>query len=214
MDENKQPVGFKPEPDLQSIQPLPYDSDAKKLPHQDWNKQPSVESQSFKKGKKSKGRSAGIKPEQHLYDSQPHPYDPSMSTKSSPLRVMDDQPAMASNALERRRNFVGRSTESKPKPDSQGIQLHQDDADDFTNRSVQRGRHEEEHDNLESGKDYGGGRRVRMDQRRIIISRNMEGEEETLPVDSQTSEPAHLSRAHLRSLNNGRRRVRVTLSND
>ncbi|KAG1360723.1 RNA demethylase ALKBH5 [Cocos nucifera] len=189
MDENKQPVGFKPETDLQNIQPLPYDSEAKKLPHQDWNKQPAVESKSFKKGKKSKGRSAGIKPEQHLYDSQPHPYDPSMSMNRSPLRVMDDQPAMASNASERRRNFVGRSTESKPKPDLQDIQFHQDDADDLTNRSVQRGRHEEEHDNLESSKDYGG-RRVRMEQRRIIISRNMEAEEEALPVGAFESELA------------------------
>ncbi|XP_008790040.2 RNA demethylase ALKBH9B-like [Phoenix dactylifera] len=107
MDENKRPVGFKPEPDLQSIQPLPYDSEAKKLPHQDWNKQPAVESKSFKKGKKPKGRSAGIKPEQHLYESQSHPYDASMSTKRSAFRAMDDQRAMASNASERGRTLLG-----------------------------------------------------------------------------------------------------------
>ncbi|XP_072995416.1 RNA demethylase ALKBH9B [Typha latifolia] len=216
MDENKHPMVFKPEPDLQNILPLSYDSGINGAAHRDKGKQHPAqgkrENKSFK-GKRSKGRTIAARPEQILQGSQPLLDDLIIPTERLPFRNIDGQPATTSDSVERGKESVERSIESQPKQDREGTQLLENDAQELKERSakgrqVEEGSHSMEDSRLHSE------RRVRLEQRNIIVSRNFNEEEDIPLIGSHAYEPARSPRVRVRTLTNGQRRGRVNPSND
>ncbi|KAJ6840479.1 RNA demethylase ALKBH5 [Iris pallida] len=175
MDQSKQPFGFKPEPDLQNIQPLQYDSVARETQQRNNGKQPDVGNRSFKKGKKPRRRSAA--------DTQHHLYEPQTPIIMRPRQVIDARSATSSNSTTgRSRNSTGRSFEPKPRADSQDVRLLRDDG----HRPPEQDWASEEDGHLAIGTEPSG-RTVRLEQKRMIISRNLERGEEPMSAGHNTS---------------------------
>jgi len=203
MDEAKQPIGFIPEPDLQNIQPLPEDSSIV-AQHQgnSGNKQSGAESRSFKRGKKYRGRPAASPYQSH---------EPETPPIGRSRQVIDARSATSSeNSMGRSRDRTGRSFESKPR--SQDIVRLRDDGDEPIRRSPHQEWADEGSGHPEARMEPdGSGRRVRLDQKRIIISRNIDGDEE---VSSHSADQAQHSRGPYRPPNTGRRRARAVVADD
>ncbi|OAY62861.1 RNA demethylase ALKBH5, partial [Ananas comosus] len=142
MDETKRPIEFIPEPDLQNIVPLPYDSGVNESPlHGD------------------KGTTSAVQDKRE----------------------------------ERGRDLAENSIESESKSDSQGTQLHRCDGDEHIKWSTQGRRFEEGTGSVEDNRQYAD-RRVRIDQRNIIVSRNFNQGEQ---AENRTSEPTGISGIHV-----------------
>lgn len=208
MDETKRPIEFIPEPDLQNIVPLPYDSGVNESPlHGDKGTTSAVqdkrEGKNYK-ARRSRGRS-GPRRDQRFQESQPVLRDQIAPTEKSPLPRMDGQHAMTGDTAERGRDLAEKSIESESKSDSQGTQLHRCDGDEHIKWSTQGRRFEEGTGSVEDNRQYAD-RRVRIDQRNIIVSRNFNQGEQ---AENRTSEPTGFSGIHVRTLYNARRRGRV-----
>lgn len=198
MDESLWPVGFSPEPDLQNIQPLPDDTHHRGSSS---NRQPGSESRSFNKGKKYRGRPSGS-----LYQTHDHETTPTVRTR----QVIDARSATISdNSSGRSRDSSGRSFESRSRSSSHDIRSLRDDSDDPIRRSPHQEWPDEGSGHWEESN--GSRRRVRLDQKRLIISRSIDGGEQ---VSSHSSDQAQNSRGILPPPNTGRRRVRVVVSDD
>ncbi|CAL9068354.1 unnamed protein product [Musa banksii] len=209
MDESKWPVGFLPAADLQNIQPLEYTAEAKGHPRQDKNSQPVIESKSFKKGKRTKGRPGAMKPGPNFQDRQHHSNDSGIHARRSNLDGQSPSNS-SSNSFERGSILGQRITESKFRPEFQGFESHEvvHSPTDST-AHVQHG--EEETGNVDRREH--GGRVVRLEQRRIIISSSVEGGDEDLAPANRFSDLPRVSRVQVRSLNSSsRRKVRMNLS--
>ncbi|XP_020113100.1 uncharacterized protein LOC109727393 [Ananas comosus] len=196
MDETKRPIEFIPEPDLQNIVPLPYDSGVNESPlHGDKGTTSAVqdkrEGKNYK-ARRSRGRS-GPRRDQRFQERQPVLHDQIAPTEKSPLPRMDGQHAMTGDTAERGRDLAENSIESESKSDSQGTQLHRCDGDEHIKWSTQGRRFEEGTGSVEDNRQYAD-RRVRIDQRNIIVSRNFNQGEQ---AENRTSEPTGISGIHV-----------------
>ncbi|KAJ6802295.1 RNA demethylase ALKBH5 [Iris pallida] len=202
MDQSKQPFDFKPDPALQNIQLLQYDPVARENQQQNNSKQPEGANKSFKKGKKPRRMPAG--------DTQHHPYEPKTPIIMRPRQVIDARSATSSNSTTgRSRDSTGRSFESKPRADPQDVRLLGDDG----RRPSEQDRVSEEDGHLAIGLEPGG-RTVGLEQKQIIVSLNLEREEEPVPLGRRTSYRDQRSQIRAQPQNHGRRRVRVIFPDD
>ncbi|RRT74651.1 hypothetical protein B296_00016729 [Ensete ventricosum] len=203
MDESKWPVGFLPAADLQDIQPLEYTAEAKGHARQDKNSHPVIESKSFRKGKRTKGRPGAMKPGPNFFqDRQRHSNDSGIHARRSNLDGQSPGNS-SSNSFERGSISGQRITESKFRPEFQGFESQEvvHSPTDST-AHVQQG--EEDTGNVDRREH--GGRTVRLERRRIIISSSMEGGDEDLAPANRFSDLPRVSRVQVRSLNSSSRR--------
>lgn len=209
MDESKRPDGFVPEPDLQNIQPLNFASDdSKGYSRYDKNQLPAPESKSFKKGR-NRGRSSAMKPGPYFQDDHHRSNDSGTNSRLSNRGNLDNQFSgnSGSSHFETGSRSV-LSTESKHRPDFQSNESYDDCANELTKSTSHWQQEEEIASNVESSREHAG-RSVRLEQNRVIISRSMEGEDESQGKMTRRPESTHVSRVHGRSSNNHRQRIRL-----
>ncbi|XP_039137465.1 RNA demethylase ALKBH9B-like [Dioscorea cayenensis subsp. rotundata] len=218
MDGSKWPLAFTPEPDLQNIQPLVDDMFKKGPPNQDEKSRFFSGTKTKRNWKKSVNTFVGVEPGADHPESGTllHDQDRHSKRSPSPNQITVGKSSIDSHGLQRGSESSGKSFEQKRRPNFRGIQHLLDQAGNQMKRSPRTSSQvwtEEENNSL-----YGSARshvgRVRMEQKNNVTSHSRHGEDGPATVMAEASEPFHPSGLRIEALDNGRRKVRVSLSDE
>ncbi|KAL0926802.1 hypothetical protein M5K25_003054 [Dendrobium thyrsiflorum] len=203
MVENKRPLGFRLEPDLQNIQP--YDLGSGTESHtENKEKESFVEIRTIGRGKKFNGRSNGPRGRRNFRNDGASVFDRITPGKKSSHSSADADFTINHSAAERARNsrsFFAPEYEAD-------LQDHPDETEELQER-FHHGWMNEDGGHYDRNK-FSNDRSVRMEQKRIIITRNVDREDD----DSFTRRSPEFNQVHppqvrIRTLKNHQRRVRM-----
>ncbi|KAI0527461.1 hypothetical protein KFK09_003062 [Dendrobium nobile] len=184
MAENKRPLGFRLEPDLQNIQPYDLGS-ATESQTENKEKESFVEIRTMGRGKKFNGRSNGPRGRQHFRNDGASVFD-----RITPAKKSSHSSADADFT-------INHSTAGRIPDETEELQ-----------ERFHHGWKNEEGGHYDRNK-LSNDRSVRMEQKRIIITRNLDREDDSFTRRSPEFNPVHHPQVRIRTLKNHQRRVRM-----
>ncbi|KAH0468857.1 hypothetical protein IEQ34_002089 [Dendrobium chrysotoxum] len=202
MVENKRPLGFRLEPDLQNIQPYDLGSGTESQT-ENKEKESFVEIRTIGRGKKFNGRSNGPRGRQNFRNDGASVFDRITPSRKSSHSSVDADFSINHSTAERARNprsFFAPEYEAD-------LQDHPDETKELQER-FHHGWTNEEGGHYDRSK-FSNDRSVRMEQKRIIITRNLDREDDSFTRRSPEFNPIHPPQVRIRTLKNHQRRVRM-----
>ncbi|XP_020586526.1 uncharacterized protein LOC110028850 [Phalaenopsis equestris] len=193
MDENKRPVWFKLEPDLQNIRP--YDLRVESSSENN-EKDSFVGIRSVGRAKKFNGRSNGAKGRRNFRNDGASVFDRITPTKKS------SHSSVEADFTIKHRSFLQSEYEG-------GLQVHPDEPGEEVQERSHHGWKNEEGGRYNRN-EFSNDRSVRMQQKRIVITRNLDREDDFFSRRSSESNSVQPSQVRVRTLRNNPRRVRMS----
>ncbi|PKU65928.1 alkylated DNA repair protein alkB 5 [Dendrobium catenatum] len=204
MAENKRPLGFRLEPDLQNIQPYDLGS-ATESQTENKEKESFVEIRTMGRGKKFNGRSNGPRGRRNFRNDGA---SASVFDRITPAKKLSHSSADADFTRNHSTAERARNSKSFFAPEYEAdLQDHPDETEELQER-VHHGWMNEEGGHYDRNK-FSNDRSVRMEQKRIIITRNIDREDDSFSRRSPEFNPVHAPQVRIRTLKNHQRRVRM-----